>query len=398
MTGGRQDRYALQDRISAAWTNFARTGNPNVKSLLPEWPVFDTGRRATMVLDNECKVVNDPNGEERRALMAVRKSGGADNVRLNAKLWRSTSSSSAVVPRDCPWRFASPSCNRKKVGSRWRLPSSRKRVTPARTSCPAAVLDPSALRDLIPDFKEKGAPIAAEVHDEDVLFLTPSSKFALPIIPPPLKNHGNYIISLNQFVRWLTTQVEAAGIDFFTGFAGQDVLMDGARVIGVRTGDRGIGRHGEQKATFEPGVDILAKVTVFCDGVRGNLTKELLRRLELGDKDHPPQFAIGLKELWEIPRDRLKPGTVIHTLGVSAEARGVRRRVHLRDARRAASLGFVVGLDYRIRSSTRTWRSTASSSIRCVEAARRRSDDRYGAKALPEGGWNTIPRVYMDGG
>ena len=93
-----------------------------------------------------------------------------------------------------------------------------------------AVLDPSTLRDLIPDFKEKGAPLAADVHDEDVYFLTQSSKLAFPIIPPPLKNHGNYIISLNQFVRWLTGQVEAAGIDFFTGFAGQDILMDGARV------------------------------------------------------------------------------------------------------------------------------------------------------------------------
>jgi len=99
-----------------------------------------------------------------------------------------------------------------------------------------AVLDPSTLRDLIPDFKEKGAPLAAEVHDEDVLFLTEHARIALPIIPPPLKNHGNYIISLNQFVRWLTGQVEAAGVDFFSGFAGQDILMDGERVLGVRTG------------------------------------------------------------------------------------------------------------------------------------------------------------------
>src|SRR3954471_2102692 len=164
-----------------------------------------------------------------------------------------------------------------------------------------AVLDPSTLRELIPDFKEKGAPLAAEVHDEDVLLLTQSSNLPFPIIPPPLRNHGNYIISLNQFVRWLTGLVEAAGVDFFTGFAGQDILMDGARVVGVRTGDRGIDKHGERKPTFEPGVDILAKVTIFCDGVRGNLTKELLRRLELGERDHPPQFAIGLKELWEIP-------------------------------------------------------------------------------------------------
>src|SRR5688500_12874651 len=138
-----------------------------------------------------------------------------------------------------------------------------------------ALLDPSALVDLIPDFKEKGAPLASEVHHDSVYFLTSKSMLGFPIVPPPLQNHGTYIVSLNAFARWLAAQVEAEGIDFFTGFSAQDVLMDGARVIGVRTGDRGIGKHGEQKATFEAGVDILAKVTIFCDGVRGNLTKEL---------------------------------------------------------------------------------------------------------------------------
>jgi len=262
-----------------------------------------------------------------------------------------------------------------------------------------AVLDPSALRDLIPDFKEKGAPLATEVHDEDVYFLTESSKLALPIIPPPLRNHGNYIISLNQFVRWLTGLVEAAGIDFFTGFAGQDILMDGARVIGVRTGDRGIGKHGEQKPTFEPGVDILAKVTIFCDGVRGNLTKELMRRLPLGDNDHPPQFAIGLKELWEIPRDRLKAGTVVHTLGypLKQEEFGGAFIYAMPDGQ--LSLGFVVGLDYKdplFDPHTAFNRFKQHPFVSALLEGGQMV--RYGAKALPEGGWNTIPRVYMHGG
>jgi len=262
-----------------------------------------------------------------------------------------------------------------------------------------AVLDPSTLRDLIPDFKEKGAPLAAEVHDEDVYFLTESSKLAFPIIPPPLMNHGNYLISLNQFVRWLTSQVEAAGVDFFTGFAGQDILMDGGRVLGVRTGDRGIGKHGEQKPTFEPGVDILAKVTIFCDGVRGNLTKELMRRLQLGDGAQPEQFAIGLKELWEIPRDRLKAGTVIHTLGypLKHEEFGGAFIYAMPDG--LLSLGFVAGLDYKDplfdphmafnRFKQHPFVSALLAGGQMI---------RYGAKALPEGGWNTIPRVYMDGG
>ena len=262
-----------------------------------------------------------------------------------------------------------------------------------------AVLDPSALRDLIPDFKEKGAPLAAEVHDEDVYFFTESSRLAFPIIPPPLRNHGNYIISLNQFVRWLTSQVEAAGIDFFTGFAGQDILMEGARVIGVRTGDRGIDKHGQPKPTFEPGVDILAKVTIFCDGVRGNLTKELMRRLPLGDPEHPPQFAIGLKELWEIPPDRLKPGSVIHTLGYPLKHEEFGGAFIYAMPEGQISIGFVAGLDYKDplfdphmafnRFKQHPFITTLLEGGQMV---------RYGAKALPEGGWNTIPRVYMDGG
>jgi electron-transferring-flavoprotein dehydrogenase len=262
-----------------------------------------------------------------------------------------------------------------------------------------AILDPSALRDLIPDFRDKGAPLAADVHDEDVYLLTQSGKLPLPIIPPPLKNHGNYIISLNLFVRWLTTQVEATGVDFFTGFSGQDILMDGTHVVGVRTGDRGIGKHGEQKATFEPGVDILAKVTIFCDGVRGNLTKELLRRLPLGHHTEPPQFALGLKELWEIPRDRLESGTVIHTLGypLRHEEFGGGFIYAMPDGQ--LSLGFVVGLDYKDplfdphmafnRFKQHPFVSKLLEGGHLI---------RYGAKALPEGGWNTIPQVFMNGG
>jgi len=262
-----------------------------------------------------------------------------------------------------------------------------------------AVLDPSTLRDLIPDFRERGAPLAAEVHDEDVYFLTPRSQYALPIIPPPLRNHGNYIISLNQFVRWLTTQVEAAGIDFFTGFAAQDVLMDGSRVLGVRTGDRGIGKDGEQKPTFKPGVDILAKVTIFCDGVRGNLTKELMRRLELGREAQPAQFAIGLKELWDIPKDRLKPGTVMHTLGYPLRHEEFGGAFIYAMPEGQLSLGFVVGLDYKdpLFDPHMAFNRFKQHPFvtKLLEGGQM---IRYGAKALPEGGWNTIPRVYMDGG
>ena len=161
-----------------------------------------------------------------------------------------------------------------------------------------AVLDPRALVELIPDFRSAGAPIEADVVEDRVYALSAGGKIALPLTPPPLRNHGNLIISLNQFAKWLSTRVEAAGIDLFTGFPGVEVLFDGERVVGVRTGDRGIGRDGTPKGTFEPGVDIHAKVTIFCDGVRGNLTKQLLARLPLAAGREPEQYAIGIKELW----------------------------------------------------------------------------------------------------
>jgi electron-transferring-flavoprotein dehydrogenase len=265
-------------------------------------------------------------------------------------------------------------------------------------SLSGAVLDPSALRELMPDFRERGAPLATEVTGDKVYFLTQGSKLAFPIIPPPLNNHGNYIISINRFVKWMSEQVEGEGIDFFTGFTGQDVLMDGRRVTGVRTGDRGIDKHGQQKATFEAGVDITAKVTIFCDGVRGNLTKELLRRLELGKGRQPQQFAIGLKELWELPPDRLAAGTVIHTLGYPLRHDEFGGAFIYAMPGGQTSIGFVVGLDYQDpqfdphmafnRFKQHPFVSSLLDGGHMV---------RYGAKALPEGGWNTIPQPYMDG-
>jgi electron-transferring-flavoprotein dehydrogenase len=269
---------------------------------------------------------------------------------------------------------------------------------PAAHEMSGAVLDPSALRDLIPDFEQKGAPLAAPVHADHVYFLTSGGTIAFPVIPPPLRNHGNFIISLNLFTRWLAQQVESDGIDIFTGFAGQEVLMDGRRVVGVRTGDRGIGKHGGQKPTFEAGVDVAAKVTIFCDGVRGNLTKELLRRLQLGHGRQPQQFALGLKELWEVPSGRMPAGTVMHTLGYPLRSEEFGGGFIYAMPEGQVSVGFVVGLDYRDplfdphMAFNRFKRHPFVASL--LEGG---TMVRYGAKALPEGGWNTIPRPYMDG-
>ena len=262
-----------------------------------------------------------------------------------------------------------------------------------------AVLDPSTLRDLIPDFQAKGAPLLAPVQRDNVYFLTEKSKIRFPVVPPPLKNHGNYVIALSQFVQWLAQQVEGEGIDFFTGFPGQEVLTDGTRVIGVRTGDRGVGKHGEHKPTYEPGVDIHAKVTIFCDGVRGNLTKTLIHQFQLSKDREPEQYAVGLKELWDIPAGRIEPGTVIHTMGypLRHEEFGGAFIYALPENRLA--LGFVTGLDYADplfdphMAFNRLKKHPLVASL--IEGG---ALVRYGAKALPEGGWNTIPRPYMAGG
>src|SRR5207247_8422113 len=134
-----------------------------------------------------------------------------------------------------------------------------------------AVMDPPGLDELMPDWKEKGGPIENPVEEDQVVFLTENHKFSLPIVPPPLRNHGNYIISLNKFTRWFGEQVENSGVDIFAGFAGAELLIEGDKVIGVRTGDKGIDKHGNKKGNFEPGIDVRAKMTIRADGARGSL-------------------------------------------------------------------------------------------------------------------------------
>ncbi len=261
-----------------------------------------------------------------------------------------------------------------------------------------AVLDPSSLRDLVPDFQSRGAPLAAEVREDHVYFLTSSGKIAFPFVPPPLANHGNYVISLNKFIKWLAGLVEAEGVDLFTGFPASDILTEGERVLGVRTTDRGVGRHGEKKATFEAGVEVRAAVTILADGVRGNLTKELMRRVPLGRPGHPQVFAIGIKELWEVPQGRIGAGTVIHTMGypLALDEFGGGFIYAMPD--NLVSLGFVAGLDYK---DPMFDPHVAFNHFKLHPLVRDLLTGgqmvRYGAKALPEGGWDTIPRCYTDG-
>ena len=200
-------------------------------------------------------------------------------------------------------------------------------------------------------------------------------------------------------MRWLSAQVEAESIDLFYGFAGREVLLDGDRVVGVRTGDRGIAKDGSRKPEFEAGVEIRAQVTIFCDGVRGNLTKEIVRRLALSKDREPEQYAVGLKESWEVPAGRIEAGTVIHTLGYPLQQDQFGGGFVYAMPQGRLSLGFVVGLDYHDplfdphmafnRFKQHPFVSGLLDGGTLI---------RYGAKALPEGGWNTIPQTFMDGG
>ncbi|MGI8555788.1 MAG: NAD(P)/FAD-dependent oxidoreductase, partial [Pyrinomonadaceae bacterium] len=185
-----------------------------------------------------------------------------------------------------------------------------------------AVMDAKALEELMPDFLEQGFPFDTKVEDDAFWYLTERGKFQSPITPPPLKNHGYYIVSLSRVCEWLGEKCEEAGINIFPEFPAAEVLYDeNDRVIGIRTGDKGIDKEGRPKPNFEPGVDILAKVTVLGEGSRGSLTKQLTARLGLDNDKEPPVFSLGIKELWELPAGNFAAGRVIHTLGFPSDAK-----------------------------------------------------------------------------
>src|SRR5580698_8291277 len=264
-----------------------------------------------------------------------------------------------------------------------------------------ALLDPRSMRELLPGF-EAEAPLDAEVTKESVYFLTKEKARKFPIMPPPLRDHGNYVISINKFVKWLGQKVEEAGITVFTGFAGSELLFEDesrdaeiARVAGVRTDDKGIDKQGQQKANFEPGYDLRAKITILAEGTRGNCAKQLIERLELEDFYHAQTYGVGIKELWEIPAGRVAKGEVIYTLGypLTTKEYGGAWIYGISDTQ--ISIGYVTGLDY---EDPRTDPHHVFQDFKEHPLARRLLEGgkmiRYGAKTLPYGGWLTMPRIY----
>ena len=264
-----------------------------------------------------------------------------------------------------------------------------------------AVMDPRALAELVPDWKDKGAPLDAPVSADRFLFLTESSHFETPgfLLPACFRNHGNYVISLGNLCRWLGRQAEAAGIEVFPGFAAAEVLYDGDRVVGVATGELGIGRNGERTPAFQEGMELHAKYTLFAEGCRGHLGKQLEARFRLREGADPQVYGIGLKELWELKPERHQPGLVVHTAGwpLPPDTYGGSFLYHM--AERQVAVGFVVGLGYAnpyLSPYEEFQRFKTHPAIRTYfEGGKRIS---YGARAIAAGGLQSLPRLVFPGG
>jgi electron-transferring-flavoprotein dehydrogenase len=260
-----------------------------------------------------------------------------------------------------------------------------------------ALLDPRSMRELLPGF-EREAPLDAIVTTESVYFLTAKGKLKFPITPPPLRDHGNYVISLNRFVKWLGKKVEETGITVFTGFAGAELLFDGDRVTGVRTDDKGVDKQNQPKSNFEPGYDLRAKVVILAEGSRGSLTKHLVSRFQLDADCNPQTYGQGVKELWEVPAGRIAPGEVIYTMGWPLTSQEYGGAWIYGGKDNVISLGFVTGLDY---PDPRVDPQHVLQEFKKHPLVAKLLEGgkmiRYGAKSMPYGGWWAIPPAAGSG-
>ncbi len=262
-----------------------------------------------------------------------------------------------------------------------------------------AVFEPRALNELIPDWKEQGAPLNTPATEDSFLLLTEKHSFRLPT-PPQMHNHGNYVISLGNLTRWLGAQAEAAGAEIYPGFAAAEVLYhaDG-RVKGIATGDMGIGRDGKPTANYQPGMELHAKYTLFAEGCRGSLSKSLMARFNLRDGCDPQTYGIGIKELWDVDPAKHVPGKVIHTAGWPMDFRTYGGSFLYHQENNQVAVGFVVGLDYEnpyLSPFDEMQRFKSHPDIRPIFEGGRRVA--YGARALNEGGFQSIPKLVFPGG
>jgi electron-transferring-flavoprotein dehydrogenase len=265
-----------------------------------------------------------------------------------------------------------------------------------------AVIDPIGISRLIPDWKDKGAPLETQVTDDRFYYLGPSGVLRIPnfVMPPLMNNHGNYIGSLGNLVRWLGEQAVELGVEVYPEFAASEVLYDdNGAVVGVATGDKGIGKDGKPTDTFKRGIELRAKYTVIAEGARGSLAKDLISKFGLDKNSHPQKYGIGLKELWEVAPEQHKPGLVQHTLGwpLSNSTGGGSFLYHY--GANLVSVGFVVHLNYanpHLSPYHEFQRFKTHPLMRDTFAGGRRIS--YGARAITEGGWQSIPELVFPGG
>ena len=261
-----------------------------------------------------------------------------------------------------------------------------------------AVLEPRTLDELIPEWREKGAPLDTPATDDRFLYLTATRAFRLPT-PPQMHNAGNYIVSLGNVCRWLAAQAEALGVEIYPGFPAAELLEDDGRIVGIATGDLGIGKDGQPTDGFQRGMELRARYTLFAEGCRGSLSKQLIRRFDLRGGHDPQTYAIGIKELWEIPAANHRPGLVEHSIGWPLDRGTYGGSFLYHFGENLVSYGFVVGLDYRnpwLSPFDEMQRFKTHPAVRGhFEGGRRVS---YGARALNEGGLQSIPGLTFPGG
>lgn len=263
-----------------------------------------------------------------------------------------------------------------------------------------AVFETRALDELIPDWKDRGAPVTVPARKDRFLFLTEKSSFSLPV-PPQMHNTGNYIISLGELGGWLAAQAEELGVEIFPGFAAAEILYDDGNgaVIGVATGDMGIGKDGQKTEMFEPGVELHARQTVFAEGCHGSLTKQLIEKFNLRADADPQTYGLGIKELWEIDPEKHDEGLIIHTVGWPMDTKTYGGSWMYHTANNTVSIGFVTGLDYQnpyLSPYEEMQRFKTHPAVRgYLEGGRRVA---YGARALVEGGLQSLPKLTFPGG
>jgi len=261
-----------------------------------------------------------------------------------------------------------------------------------------AIMDPRGMAELLPDWRERGCPIAAEVTGDDVYLLSEGGQFKLPFLPPALQNHGNVIVSLGDVCKWMAGVAEELGVLIATETPAATALLENGRVLGVRTGDKGVNRSGERKSTYQPGADALAKVTVLCEGPRGTIAKQLEKALGLTEGREPQVYATGVKELWEVPPGRAAKGKVIHTMNwpLPADIFGGGFIYGLSDT--LWYVGFCTGLDAADPTSDPHGNLQRFKEHPLVRALLEGGKPiAYGAKAIPEGGWFAMPKLWADG-